>query len=284
MQHAGQPEVAARPAWMSEIKLRLASGLVLAVLALGTNYAGHLTFALMVTALALVMSWEWGRLVRRQESDHAFIIQATAVVSAIVLTVMGLTAFAWLLVIGGAIAVVPLRLGRGAHISALGVLYVGLPAVALVWIRCDEPYGAVAIMLLFLAVWTTDTGAYVAGRLIGGPKLCPSISPNKTWAGLAGGVSTAALACGLLGLTVEGAAPGPLAALGALLAVFAQGGDLAESALKRRYGVKDVSQLIPGHGGFMDRLDGLVAASAIAGVVALVLNVSAPARALVFFG
>jgi phosphatidate cytidylyltransferase len=269
---------------MPDLRVRLMSGAVLATLALGVDYAGRTPFAILVAALAMVMCWEWGRLVRRHGGDAAMVVHAGAVLLAIALAVVGFAVFACVALIAGAIAVIPLRLGERAHLSAFGVLYVGLPAVALVWIRSDEPYGTVAIIFIFLAVWCTDTGAYLAGRTIGGARLWPAISPNKTWAGLAGGVFAGGVACGVLALWVAGASPLGLAALGAILGLAAQMGDLAESALKRRYGVKDVSGLIPGHGGFMDRLDGLVSAATVAGLVAIVLNVASPAGALIFFG
>jgi phosphatidate cytidylyltransferase len=269
---------------LSDLAPRVLSGLVLAAIAIGLDFAGRLPFALLVSGLAIVMCWEWGRLVRRQESDAAMIVHAGAVLVAIALTMAGFAALGCLALCAGAIAVVPLRLGDRAHLSAAGVLYVGLPAVALVWIRSDEPYGALAIMLLFLTVWCMDTGAYLTGRTLGGVRLWPSVSPNKTWSGLAGGMTAAAIAGGVFGLSVPGASPLALALLAAGLGVIAQFGDLAESALKRRYGVKDVSHLIPGHGGFMDRLDGLVSVAAVAGLLALVLNVTAPASALIFLG
>lgn len=284
MEQADQPATAVRQGIMPDLMPRLLSGLFLAALAVGLDYAGLVPFALLVAALSLVMCWEWGRLVRRRDGDPALFVHAAAVLLAIVLTVAGFAAIACMVLVAGAISVVPLRIGERAQLSALGVLYVGLPAVALVWIRGDEPNGPLAIVLIFLAVWCTDTGAYLAGRTIGGARLWPSISPNKTWAGLAGGVATAALACAVFGLIVPGASPVGLAMFGALLGVAAQMGDLAESALKRRYGVKDVSRLIPGHGGFMDRLDGLVCAAAVAGLVALALNVTAPAGAIVYLG
>jgi phosphatidate cytidylyltransferase len=284
MDQADRLATSSRRIMMPDLMPRLISAVVLAAIALGVDYAGVVPFAFLVAGLAAVMSWEWGRLVRRKDSDPALAVHVLAVLVAIALTVAGFAALACLVLLAGAMAVVALRLGDQASLSALGVFYVGIPAVALVWIRGDEPYGALAIVLLFLAVWCTDTGAYIAGRTIGGPKLWPSVSPNKTWSGLAGGVSCAAIACAVLGAFLPGAPVVALAIFGALLGLAAQMGDLAESALKRRQGVKDASHLIPGHGGFMDRLDGLVAAAAVAGLVALVLNVKAPAAAVLMMG
>jgi phosphatidate cytidylyltransferase len=139
--------------------------------------------------------------------------------------------------------------------------------VALIWLRNDAPAGRDLVLWLVVSVWAVDIGAYVAGRLIGGPRLAPSVSPNKTWAGLAGGVGlAAATSAGFAGANGHPHLFGP-AALGALLGCTAQAGDLAESWVKRRFGVKDTSGLIPGHGGLLDRVDGLLI---VALVVALV--------------
>jgi phosphatidate cytidylyltransferase len=151
----------------------------------------------------------------------------------------------------------------------LCVLYVGLPCVAILWLRA-EPLGLATLLWIFALVWATDTGAYFAGRAIGGPKLMPAVSPKKTWAGLFGGMVAAALAGAVVGFIVDGASPWLLAVVSAVLAVIAQSGDLGESALKRRFGAKDSSGLIPGHGGVLDRVDGLVTVIlAVAAVSAL---------------
>jgi phosphatidate cytidylyltransferase len=134
-----------------------------------------------------------------------------------------------------------------------------------------------------LVVWTTDTFAYAGGRLIGGPKLWPSISPNKTWAGLLTGVTASAIAGAVFAAFVHEAAPVMLAFNGLALGFVAQAGDLAESALKRGFGVKDASSLIPGHGGFLDRVDGVVFAATAAALMGLVVDFHAPARAILLW-
>jgi phosphatidate cytidylyltransferase len=167
-------------------------------------------------------------------------------------------------------------------LSAAGVLYVGLPALALVWLRAAEPYGLQAVLFILTIVWTTDTLAYFGGRAIGGAKLMPSVSPNKTWAGLASGVAGSACT-GAIFAAILGAPWPALAGTAAMLALVAQAGDLAESALKRRFGVKDASGLIPGHGGMLDRVDGIVFAAVAAAIVGLLVNAQVPARALLFW-
>jgi phosphatidate cytidylyltransferase len=255
------------------LKLRIASGAVLAAMALGAAYAGPNSFAVLVLVIALFVSWEWGRMVRGASADLAFLIHAVAVTAAIGLAVAGYAALGAAVLVTAAIILVPLVFGRGARLSALGVFYVGLPAISLLWLRASEPYGFAAVLLVFAIVWGSDIGAYAAGRLIGGPRLWPSVSPNKTWAGLIGG-----LAAG----TAAEASPLRLALTGLGLGVVAQAGDLAESALKRVFGLKDASDLIPGHGGFMDRMDSIVAVAVAAGLLALLVNAHAPAQALLF--
>lgn len=259
---------------------RVVSGLALAALALGLTVWGVAPFAALILAVGLVMSWEWARIVRGTGVDLVFAIHAVTVVAAILLAATGYEAMALAAVLVGAIIVVPLRMGRGARLSALGVLYVGLPAVVLIWLRASDPLGLQAVLFLFLVVWTTDTAAFVAGRAIGGPKLWPRVSPNKTWAGLIGGVGTAAVAAAIFARFVPEARVLHLVVVALGLGLVAQAGDLAESALKRSFNVKDASGIIPGHGGFMDRADGLVTASVVAAVVCLVVNMRVPARAL----
>lgn len=156
--------------------------------------------------------------------------------------------------------------GWGAGWFIGGVLYALLPATALLWLRI--PAGGVLIVLwVFVVTWATDIFAFFAGRSFGGPKLAPRFSPNKTWSGLIGGVIGATIAGGLL-VTQAGLSPVLLYAA-PFFAVAAQGGDLFESAIKRRAGVKDAGGLLPGHGGVMDRLDGLIPVSVLTLVLAL---------------
>ena len=137
-----------------------------------------------------------------------------------------------------------------------------------------------AILYLFLVVWSADTGAFFTGRLIGGPKLAPKISPNKTWSGFIGGAVFACIAGVLFAAWFGHTSIPTVAALSIVLALISQGGDLGESFLKRFFGVKDTSGLIPGHGGVLDRLDGLVFAAIGAGLIAAAADWSKPGRAL----
>lgn len=266
-----------------DLKMRIMSAALLASVALGLAYAGGGPFAMIVIVLAVIMSWEWGRLVRSDGVDAVFFVHAGAVALAGLVTSMGYAALALVALIAGAVAIVPLNFGERSRLSAFGVLYAGIPAVSLLWMRNDEPWGFAAVLLILLTVWATDTGAYFAGRGIGGPKLWPRVSPNKTWAGLIGGIVSAAVVGSIVAMALSETSVVALALTGALLGGVSQAGDLAESALKRRFGAKDTGHLIPGHGGVMDRLDGLVAAATLAALVAVAVNVHAPARALLLW-
>jgi phosphatidate cytidylyltransferase len=136
------------------------------------------------------------------------------------------------------------------------------------------------VIFLIVIVAVADTAAFVCGRLLRGSLLWPKVSPNKTWSGFVGALGASAVVGALFGLAVPGASPLRLAAAGALLALVAHAGDLAESALKRRFGAKDAGSLLPGHGGVMDRVDGLVTAASAVGLAAIAINMSSPARAL----
>lgn len=277
---ASEAERSGMPWMSSNLRLRLISGSVLAITAFVMTYAGLLTFAALVLVCALVISWEWGRLVRGTTYDLGFYVQAFAVTVAIVLATAGYATLGIAALVIGAITLVPPYFGRGARLSALGVLYVGLPAVALLWLRSDVTFGFLAVLFIFAVVWSSDTAAFAAGRGIGGPKLWPRVSPNKTWAGLVGALCAGAVSGAVFAALVPGGGVVRLVSVGLGLALVAQAGDLAESALKRLFHLKDASDLIPGHGGFMDRMDSMVAAAVVSALFALAIAPHAPARAL----
>lgn len=152
--------------------------------------------------------------------------------------------------------------------TALGAAAIGVPAAALIWMRAQDRETALWVLLV---VWATDSFAYLCGRAIGGPKLAPQVSPNKTWAGLVGGIlGAAATGWAVAVALLPDSRPVAVAGLSVLVALAAQGGDLLESALKRRFHVKDTGQLIPGHGGLLDRIDGLMAAAPAAAAICLI--------------
>jgi phosphatidate cytidylyltransferase len=162
-----------------------------------------------------------------------------------------------------------------------GLVYAGVLLLGPILLRNDISLGFVAILFLFAIVWITDTAAYFAGRAFGGPKLWPAVSPKKTWSGAIGG-TLGGVAAGLLVVKGAGLAIAPMLVLVAVgLSIVSQAGDLLESAVKRHFGAKDASQLIPGHGGLMDRLDGFLTAVAAAAMVGLLRGgLEGPARGL----
>jgi phosphatidate cytidylyltransferase len=281
---AGEASMSRYPEWF----LRVNSAIVLIVVALALAYASQFSFAVLIAVFVTAMAWEWGRLVRGAGLDLAFALQAVTTALASFATAGGFPGYALFAVLAGAVIVLVVRLLRGgtaqeAAWSAAGVCYAGIPGIALVWFRGDPQFGWLAVLYLFLIVWTTDTAAYVFGRTVGGPKLAPRISPKKTWSGFLGGASSAALIGALFGLWIGGTSSIKLALLSLVLAMAAQCGDLGESALKRHFGIKDSSGLIPGHGGVLDRLDGLIFAAFTAAVLAWVTNPTQPGRALLLW-
>jgi phosphatidate cytidylyltransferase len=265
---------------MSDLKPRLIAGAVMAAVALALAYAGPKPFALLVIAVALIMCWEWGRVVRGEEFGLAFVVHAGTIIVAGVLAAVGLPALGGVAVAIGGIILLVMPLGPRQAMSAAGVAYVGFPTVAMLWLRADVSLGFVAILFIFAIVWGSDIGAFLAGRTIGGPKLWPRVSPNKTWAGLLGALAAGLVSGLIFAQVVSGASSLVLGTNGVLLAFVAQMGDLAESALKRQFGIKDSSAIIPGHGGVMDRADSTVAVSVAVSILALLVNPASPARAL----
>jgi phosphatidate cytidylyltransferase len=268
----------------SELILRINSALVMVALTLALTYAGTQTFAALILFAATLMSWEWGRVVRGTGIDGIFAIQSAAIIGAGYFTLKHQSTAAVAIIFVATWLVLRLhqRLDyrSDAWWSAAGVYYAGLPAIALISIRQDPDYGFHAILYLFLVVWSADTGAFFTGRLIGGPKLAPKISPNKTWSGFIGGALFACIAGVLFAAWFGHTSIPTVGVLSIVLAIISQGGDLGESFIKRFFGVKDSSGLIPGHGGVLDRLDGLVFAAIGAGLIAAAADPLKPGRAL----
>lgn len=239
----------------------------MAPLVLGAAWYGDVPYILMVFIVGLLGLVEWMGLIpggTRQPMMAicggflglvcaAALVQRPDVAAAIAL---------------GAFAVVGLTARRVAKpadrwLLAVGIPYVGAGLVALVWLRMAPGGGLFLLIFALFTVWATDIGAYAAGRTIGGPKLAPRISPKKTWAGLIGGMAASALVGWGLALAIGAQRPGVVLLVGAVIAVVGQAGDLFESWAKRRYDVKDSGTLIPGHGGVLDRIDGLLVAAPV---------------------
>lgn len=253
----------------SDLPTRVASGIAMLAVALGAIWLGGVPFWLLVSAVSLVMLVEWYGLVGAERWQ--LILALVGLALALLIAGWNEMASRSGVVVVAAIGIVAAVAAATRNVKlAAGLAYAALPALALLAIRA-LPEGGFGLALWTMAVvWATDIGAFFAGRRIGGLKLAPTISPSKTWAGLIGGMVAAGLVGAGLGILLEL----PLATvwLGVPLAVVAQLGDLFESALKRRAGVKDSGHLLPGHGGVLDRLDGLVP---VAILVSLLLVVHA---------
>ena len=240
------------------LRTRILSALVMAPVALVAVWVGGWIFAVLAVAVAATVIWEWHSMVAGTFGLAGAVAAGLSAIACLVVLVHPVAAIALVVVAGlltGAI-------GRSWWLSS-GAFYAGLPALALVWLRADDPVGRDLLIWLLLVVWATDTAAYAFGRTLGGPLLAPQISPKKTWAGLIGGAVGAMAVGWIAALGFGWGASLALIPFLGLLAVVEQGGDLLESWVKRRWGVKDSSSLIPGHGGVMDRVDGLLAAGAV---------------------
>lgn len=255
------------PARSRNLSIRILAAAVLAPPAFAALYVGPPYSTALVLAVGAVAFWEWVRLCTHGQLGWTSRLALAFVAGALFAATLAHYQYAGWLALTGAMSVLALHRNEPHTNStwlALGTAYLPMACAAFLWLRADPEAGrALALWLLFV-VWTTDTAAYFAGRAIGGPKLAPHISPKKTWAGLVGG----ALAAAIVGPIVLAIATGDLrlvrwAAASATLAIVAQVGDLFESALKRRVGAKEASGLIPGHGGLLDRIDGLLAAALV---------------------
>ena len=246
----------------SNLLLRIAASLVLAPVAIAIAYLGGWPWAVLVTAATIGLYVEWlaviGARKQRLILPGILILLGLGWVEAEHMTAARLAA----IVVPGVLAVAVLAPERRIWAVA-GILYALAASIASTAVRLDPVWGFAALMLVLLVVWATDIGGYFAGRLIGGPKLWERVSPKKTWAGAIGGFA-ASLAVAIGFVALDFGKTLPMLALAAVLSVASQFGDLFESAIKRRFGVKDSSHIIPGHGGLMDRLDGFVAAIVLA--------------------
>ena len=254
-----------------ELVLRIVTGIGLIALAMVALTLGGVFFWLLATLAGLLMMAEWADLNGVSIRHKRLAIYSLFVPLALMSPLGAGPGFLSLgLLVGAAFFIVIITNRREL---AVGTIYCGLPILALLLIRRQHLGGAdtanyaglVYALWALALVWATDIGAYAAGRAIGGPKLAPKLSPNKTWAGLIGGVALASLLA--IGLHYAYGLPVRLTLATPLLAVLAQAGDLYESWLKRRAGVKDSGTLVPGHGGVLDRLDGVVPVAPVAALL-----------------
>lgn len=263
----------AQPPKFADLRVRLVSAIVLGGVALLMIWLGGVWAAALIAAMAAAMAWEWRAITHcRGAHPGAGGIAAAGACGTAVLTaeVLGPVLAPTMLAAGVAgLAAADLMQGRrtSAVWTIAGLTIIGGAAIALLALRNTEPHGFISALWVVIVVAGADTGGYFAGRLIGGPKLWPSVSPKKSWAGLFGGIALAAAGGGLFSWATTGTYYYEVCTVSAAAAILAQAGDLAESAVKRHFGVKDAGSLFPGHGGALDRFDGLMAATIVAAVV-----------------
>lgn len=283
MTGSGGGEGKARPA-RSNLQTRVISAVVLAIAVLALTWAGGVWFRLLAVAIGAAIFYEWAVMAGAVSSMRHQVM--AGLLTGLVLLALALGTSVQLVFAGGAAAALLVWVhaqatGQGGRLW-LALPYASVSAASLATLRGADTAGIWALLFLFAVVWATDIFAYFVGRALGGPKLAPSISPGKTWSGALGGTAAGVLAGVALAMVARPVPGTEVMALVALaLSVVGQIGDLFESSVKRRFGAKDSGSLIPGHGGVMDRVDGLVAAAATLYVVgALTGSAELPAHGL----
>ena len=271
---------------------RTASALVLAPLAILVAYLGGWIFATACVATAMVVLWESTDMTRSGNAWRvlgpglpalfaaAAFTQARTPATAIALIAVG----AFLAAMAMTLRPRPDRLANAPGWAAAGILYAAIVAICPIMLRRDPQAGFAALLVLFATVWSTDIFAYLAGRRLGGPLLWPTVSPKKTWAGAVGGLAGGVVAGSIVAYASTGTHPVVGGVLALILSIATQGGDLVEFAVKRRFGAKDASALIPGHGGVMDRVDGFLLAALVAVLIGVLrFGTAAPAGGLLLW-
>ncbi len=266
----------------SSLGVRLASAVVLAPIVLGAVWVGGTPFLALLMIAGPLMALEWARLA--DPEDGAVTEQITLTIGLLVfLLCMGVGDSGLALALFVTILGLTMALSLWRNVSPLraltGFAYVGGAVASFAWLRGESDMGRLTIIWLLGVVWATDIGAYFVGRAIGGPKMAPKLSPNKTWSGLIGGMVAAATAgvmvfviAGVGSLEMTATIVLALAVFSALVALLSQAGDVYESSLKRRAGVKDSGNIIPGHGGILDRVDGLMLAATFVALVVIAVH------------
>jgi phosphatidate cytidylyltransferase len=233
---------------------RVLSGLVLGPVTLGLAFFGGWPFGLALSVASALGFGEWLKMVSGRAPWWCYVAPF-----AIFATYWFVGAGPSLMVLAVLAALFGITTTGNRWLAAMGLPYVALTLIALLWLRDALSGGWPLVFFVFVVVWATDIGAFFVGRTVKGPRLAPGISPNKTWAGFAGGLALAALAAiGLMAGPLVASRPVQVVEIALGLSLLGQGGDLFESAIKRRFGVKDSGDLIPGHGGVLDRIDALL--------------------------
>ncbi|MEM9634702.1 MAG: phosphatidate cytidylyltransferase [Pseudomonadota bacterium] len=258
------------PKKLSDLWLRLISAVILGPLVLLITYWGGVPYKLLILVAAILFLWEWFTITGTPERSLTALAGFLSLILLSVFDYLSMPLGGFAVLIAGTIATFAFggfsRTGRWA---AEGVLYSGLALYALLSVR-EGSNGLLFSFFLLIVIWATDIFAYFTGRALGGPKLWKKVSPKKTWSGAVGGLVISTLLGAIVAYSAGAQSLVSWVLLAAALSVVSQAGDLLESAIKRRFDVKDSSRLIPGHGGIMDRIDGLVAAAIFAVVIGLI--------------
>jgi phosphatidate cytidylyltransferase len=249
----------------SNLYMRVVAALVLAPLTIAIAWIGGWIWTCVVIAAAALLYFEWLMIVGLSNNRLAVAAGLAALALSGICLMMRRADIALAVVGVGVLLAAALAQGKRGWVAS-GLVYAAAALIATILVRRDADFGFIGLMFVLLVVWVTDIGGYFAGRGIGGPKLWPRVSPKKTWAGAIGGLVLALVIAAGFALLGFGRMV-PLLLLGAVLSVVSQLGDLFESAVKRRFDVKDSSHIIPGHGGLLDRLDGFVAAIVVAALI-----------------
>ncbi|CAK07718.1 phosphatidate cytidylyltransferase [Rhizobium johnstonii] len=272
-----------------ELKLRIVSGVILAAIVLAATWYGGLAFRILAVVIGLLIYYEWSKMTGIARDWVANAVGWIGEAAIAFLVLVGNFEFAAGMLAGvTAVGIALIILQGTSRWLPVGLFYAGATGLALAAIRSDDRAGLYAMLFVFAVVWATDILAYFVGRALGGPKLAPSISPGKTWSGAIGGAVSAVVAGVVL---VHFLLPGAeiiAAGVAFVLSVCSQSGDLFESFIKRKFGVKDSSRLIPGHGGVMDRVDGLIfacfSAFLLAGLFSLIKGAGMTSLGAALFG
>lgn len=270
------------------LRTRIQSGVLFGVFVLAILYLGGVSFTLMMAVAAAVSVYEWGRMVLSQAAPHKMLLPMAAALTTLAVAASGLAdnpaTTLWIL-LGFCFLIFSFNLshvGPSMRQFLFGVVYIGFSIEIMIWLRNHSEHGLYNMLTLLFIVWASDISAYFSGKTIGGPKLAPTVSPKKTWAGFFGSSLGAAIVAAILACpqllnyfnvgTIGDLSWKGYAVMGFVLAMFGQMGDLFISLFKRYYGIKDTGTIIPGHGGLLDRIDALLLVALFFGSLAMLLG------------
>ncbi len=277
------PSLPARRFNWSNLGVRVLSAAILAPLAIIAASRGGWPLMVVIVGAVVLTAIEWGRMTATDAPARVALAVTAAVLAAVLTAEWGHYRIAWIVLVlcAGVCAILSRAVAARPADAAFGALYIGAPCLALIWLRAAEPGGQMWTFLVLASAWSADIVAFLAGNLFKGPKLWPQFSPNKTWSGFCGGLIAATLAAAAVAhiwslISHEQLSTAKALLVGAFAGLATMAGDLWESMLKRRFGVKDTGGLIPGHGGLLDRVDGLMFALLAVAAARLLVNLGWP--------